>query len=118
MCQEIPDVVSEALLESLRQTVKSEIFKQRESRQLFLPTCCNLTKKYLSQSPKFLQLVSSLIGDMLTFFNLERRKSSEAISNSDVHALVDEMLLPMVETILQTEDEDRYIQAKVQLFNF
>eukprot|EP00095_Tigriopus_kingsejongensis_P008592 maker-scaffold1083_size63694-snap-gene-0.15 protein:Tk08592 transcript:maker-scaffold1083_size63694-snap-gene-0.15-mRNA-1 annotation:"dedicator of cytokinesis protein 3 isoform x2" len=101
---DLPNPVSEALLAAIHQTINSPVFQDIESRNLFLPTCCDIVKKYLTQKQQ-VQQCSDILADMLTFFHLRQELSEEghSVIFKDVVTLSEKLLTPLINIILNID---------------
>ncbi|XP_059098752.1 dedicator of cytokinesis protein 3-like [Tigriopus californicus] len=101
---DLPHPVSEAMLAAIHQTINSPVFQDIESRNLFLPTCCDIVKKYLVHKQQ-LQQCSDILADMLTFFHLRQELSDEghSVIFKDVVTLSEKLLTPLINIILNID---------------
>lgn len=92
------------MLAAIHQTINSPVFQDIESRNLFLPTCCDIVKKYLVHKQQ-LQQCSDILADMLTFFHLRQELSDEghSVIFKDVVTLSEKLLTPLINIILNID---------------
>ena len=103
-CRELGPAVSEAMLTAVHQTINSQVFQDVASRNLFIPTCCDILKKYLGLKAHLGQC-ADILGDMLTFFHLRHELTGEGTSVifKDILVMSEKLSISMISTILNLE---------------